>query len=273
MAVAGCGSLISRLAWTVLVLLLLWTAGRIALRSLATDARFNALPARMEASGPAWGGPGVLEPILDRIEALGTVNLFDPRFEERIERALEEVPGVARVVRIRRIWPREYAVDLALRRPAAVVVRGESRLPVTAEGLVLPPGPYDHASRGLLEIRGVGGEAPAPGMVWSSPLLSEGLLTVAQISPHLEALASLELACIDVSQADIPRGGVYLYGSSGVCVRWGRPGATVGENPVERKIAFLSIAAARTRWIRGIETDVRFDVLYWREPTRPQPAP
>ena len=53
--------------------------------------------------------------------------------------------------------------------------------------------------------------------------LAAGLTTVAQLSPHLDELAPLELACVEVSEAEVARSGVYLYGGEGISIRWGRP--------------------------------------------------
>jgi hypothetical protein len=249
--------------------LLIWSLTRIGLRGLAKDPRFDARPEALHAEGPAWGGPELLNPVLDRLEVLGRINLFDPRFDQRIRGALLELPCVASVDAVRRIWPARYGVDVTLRRPVAVVLIGNQRVPVTADGVALPTAPYAYASRGLLEIRGVAGEPPRAGQVWRSAELASGLETVAQLSPHLDELAPLQLACVDVAGAGTARTGVYLYGGEGITIRWGRPLRTVGENPVERKLLFLKIAAGQVDRVRGLETDVRFSKLYCRQPARP----
>ena len=261
----------SRTLWTVMAFLLIWSLTRIALRGLSRDPRFDAYPDRVQAEGPAWGGSELLQPVVDRLDALGRVNLFDPRFDERVRGALLELPCVASVTEIRKLWPSRYSVDVTLRRPAAVVVHGARRVPVTADGVALPAGPYARASRGLMEIRGVPGARPAVGQIWRSNELAAGLATVAQLAPHLDALAPLELACVDVSEAEVARSGVYLYGGEGISVRWGRPLQSVGENLPERKLEFLGIAAGQVDRVRGLETDVRFSKLYCRQPTRPAP--
>lgn len=261
----------SRTLWTSMAFLMIWSLTRIALRGLSRDPRFDAYPDRVQAEGPAWAGTDMLHPVVARLEALGRVNLFDPRFDERVRGALLELPCVDSVNEVRKLWPSRYSAAVTLRRPTAVVVIGELRTPVTAAGVALPAGPYAYASRGLLEIRGVPGTAPAAGQIWRSNELTAGLATVAQLMPHLDALAPLELACVEVSEAEVARSGVYLYGGEGISVRWGRPLQTVGENPVERKLTFLKIAAGQVDRVRGLETDVRFSKLYCRQPTRPAP--
>lgn len=261
----------SRWLWLLLGCGLLWTGGRWTVRSLARDPRFLARPDEIAAGGPAWGGEAVVGPVLERLRALGPVNLFDPQFEPRIRSALAEVPGVARVDRVRRDWPRRYTVDLRFHRPVALVRRGSWRmkrrrydLPVTAEGVVLPAEPYVQATAGVLAIDGVDESPPALGRAWQSEALADGLATVAQLTPHLERLAPLGIAAVDVTDARDARRGVLLRGADGTTVRWGRPRASVGENSVAKKIRYLVTAARHLERVRGFEIDVRYGTLYLR---------
>jgi hypothetical protein len=118
--------------------------------------------------------------------------------------------------------------------------------------------------RGLFTVTGVESVAPPPGAHWGSPLLRDGIAALAQIAPSLPELGALGLARIDVSTADDPRRGVVFLGEDGTTVRWGRP-HSIGENPVERKIEFLRIAASHVSRVRGVEIDVRYDDVYVRE--------
>jgi hypothetical protein len=254
------------LLWCLLALALVVWGSRAAARSLARDTRFFARPSLQDASGPAWGGREVLEPVLARLDALGPVNLFDPAFEDRIEGALLELPGIARVDGIRRLWPNRYAVSCTLRRPCAVVRHGGRLLPVTAQRVVLPLEPYRHAVRKLPVIAGLSGrEAPEPGATWESERLADGIATAAQLAPHGVTLAPLGLHTIDVREADDPRQGVVLRGADDIAVRWGRPRAKVGENSVGRKLSYLRMAAEKIDQVRGYEIDVRWGALYLRD--------
>jgi hypothetical protein len=261
----------SRWLWLLLGCGLLWTGGRWTVRSLARDPRFLARPEAIMAGGPAWGGEAVVQPVLDRLRALGPVNLFDPHFEPRIRSALAEVPGVARIGRIRRDWPRRYAVDVRFHRPVAVVRQGSWRvkrrhygLPVTADGVALPLAPYVQATAGVLKIDGVDESPPALGRAWQSEALADGLATVAQLTPHLERLAPLGIAAVDVTDTRDARRGVLLRGADGTTVRWGRPRARVGENSVAKKVGYLVTAARHLERVRGFEIDVRYGSLYLR---------
>ncbi|MHC4817777.1 MAG: cell division protein FtsQ/DivIB [Planctomycetota bacterium] len=261
----------SRWLWILLGCGLAWTGGRWTVRNLARDPRFLARPDEMAAGGPAWGGEAVVQPVLDRLRVLGPLNLFDPQFEPRIRSALAEVPGVATVGRVRRAWPRRYTVDVRFHRPVAVVSGGSWRvkrrrygLPVTAEGRALPAEPYVHAIAGVLAIDGVDESPPALGRAWQSEALADGLATVAQLTPHLERLAPLGIAAVDVTDACDARRGVVLRGADGTTVRWGRPRARVGENSVAKKIGYLVTAARHLERVRGFEIDVRFGTLYLR---------
>lgn len=261
----------SRWLWLLLGCGLLWTGGRWTVRSLARDPRFLARPSHIAAGGPAWGGEAVVRPVLDRLQELGPINLFDPHFESRIRNALGELPGVAHIARIRRDWPRRYTVDVAFHRPVAVVGEGSWRvkrraygLPVTAAGVALPAGPYVQATAGLLTIDGVDESPPAPGRPWRSEALADGLATVAQLTPHLARLAPLGIYAVDVTDARTARRGVLLRAADDTTIRWGRPRAQVFENAVAKKIGLLATAIRHLEQVRGFEIDVRYGSLHLR---------
>mgnify|MGYP006908241324 CR=1 FL=1 len=257
----------SKWAWMLLAAGVLWCASDRVRNVLVRDPRFMADPARLRLGGPS---PEVVEPVERRLRALGRLSLFDPRFEEKLRGALEEVPVVASVESVRRKWPNRYSVALRYHRPAAVVVEGEHAVPVTAAGLALPLEPYRASLAGLPRIEGVDRAPPRPGRPWHSESLKDALATVAQLSAHRDELAALGLAVIDVRGAGDPLQGVVLRGRDGIVVRWGRPRATVGENPVSRKVAYLRIAARHIEQVRGQEIDVRYGrALYLRESSAP----
>jgi hypothetical protein len=255
----------SRLAWLLLLCGLLWVAGRRASEALARDPRFLARPEALRLPAPAWGGDEVIAPVRERLLRLGPVNLFDPRFEERIRGAVEPVPGVARVTEIRRFWPNRYGISFRLHRPVAVVRQGNDEIPVTGRGVALPPGPYARASAPLFRITGVREPAPPPGTPWPSEALADGLAALAQIAPHLERVRPLLLDRVDVAGAHDPRRGVVLRGGAEINVLWGRPRSLVGENPVDKKVRLLAIAADHADAVRGYDVDVRFDSVFLRE--------
>ncbi|MDH3593043.1 MAG: hypothetical protein OER88_14245 [Planctomycetota bacterium] len=251
-----------RIIIVVLVLGAIAWMSEVALRGLRKDPRFLARPTHMEAGGPDWGGSEVVRPVLVRLRQLGPINLFDRRFDERVRVALLQVPGVARVHDVRRLWPRRYTVSFAMHRPVAIVHHEDERIPVTADGVVLPGEPYKDAVHGLLRIRGVHEHPPIPGKRWSSGSLRDGIATVLQLEPHRERIAPLGIDWVDVSGAYHSRLGVVLYGAHDISVRWGRPRADLGENPVPLKIEFLESAVRKLDRARGRELDVRFDEMY-----------
>ncbi len=255
----------SRLLWVALACGLLWVGARRAQASLAKDPRFLAVPAGLDVRGPSWGGDEVLRPVRERLKRLGPLNLFDRRFEAKVRAALAEVPGVACVHDVRRHWPNRYGVSFRLYRPVAVVVAGTREIPVTGKGVALPYEPYARASEGLFRITGVP-EAPPPlGKPWRSEALADGLATLRQLGGNLDRIHPLLLGTIDVSRARDPKKGVVLQGEADVTVLWGRPRAPVGENPVEKKLSLLEIAAANVRAVQGQAVDVRFDTIYLRQ--------
>jgi hypothetical protein len=255
----------SRLMWAILACGLLWVAARRAQEGLAKDPRFLARPVGLEAKGPAWGSDEILQPVRERLERLGPVNLFDPRFEEKVRGALADVPGIERVREVRRRWPDRYAVSFRLRQPVAVVMWKDRPIPVTGKGVVVPYEPYAKSCEGLMRIVGVAEPPPKPGEAWRSDALQDGLATLFQLGPHFDRFRPLLLARIDVAGAGNPRKGVVLRGDAEVDVIWGRPRAPVGENPVAKKANLLEIAARSAGVLRGQTIDVRFDAVYLRQ--------
>jgi len=267
MAVAG-ALLRSGAAWASVALAAVWFGTGAARDGLTRDPRFHARPDVQAARGPAWAGPDAVGPVLERLRDLGPVSLFDPAFEERIRAALAQVPCVREVGAVKRLWPRRYAVEFWLHRPVAVAVCDGAHIPVTRDLVALPHAPYAHALAGLLAVEGAA-RPPRPGAVWDDPALADGVATAEQLAPHGGRLAPLGIAVIDVSGTDDPRRGVLLKGDRGIVVRWGRPRAEVGENPVAKKVEYLALAASHLDRVRGFEIDVRYGALYLRESTEP----
>jgi len=193
--------------------------------------------------------------------------LLDPEFETRVRAALADCPVLAAVTAVEREWPRSYSVEVVFRRPVAVIEAGGERVPVTADLLRLPGEPYD-CSR-LYEITGVPGPAPDPGRGFACAEAADGVATLRQLTPHLPLLRRLGIRAIDVSESTDPRGGVVLRTDAGIPVRWGRPRARIGENPVAVKIDYLLAAQDNLDALEGYVIDVRYDQPYVRESPSP----
>ncbi|MGQ0612513.1 MAG: cell division protein FtsQ/DivIB [Planctomycetaceae bacterium] len=259
----------SRLLWACVAVLASLGAARFLARELARDRRFLALPVRLEARAPAWADRAVVEPVLARLKAIGAINLFHPGFERIVRAAIAKEPAVARVGQVRRHWPRSYSVSFSLRRPYAVVAHAAGRIPVTREGVALPFASYGEVARDLWAIQGIDSPAPRPGQAWKDPRVDAAILAIVEIAPLLGELAPLGLEGVDAGQACDPLEGVVLVGANGLRVRWGRPGAIVGENSPERKAAFLRVVAGDPERARGYEVDVRYEEMGLRKSTAP----
>ncbi len=257
----------SRATWIALIVVGSFFGMRALQRGLLHDTRFLAFPTEVSLAAPAWGDIAVVAPLEDQLRALGPISLFDSRFDQKIRRALEVLPGVERVHRVRRHWPRRYSLEVELRRPYAVLATADASHPVTFDQIVLPAKAYAGISSGLFRIGPVPGDAPVAGERWRHGAVRIGLDTLAEIAPHLADLAPLGLYRIDVSGARDQRQGVVLLGSDGIRVRWGRPGPGVRENSVAKKIAYLIEVAEDLERVRGREIDVRYGTLYLRKST------
>ncbi len=260
----------ARAFWALVTVAALWLIVTVAVRGLKQDPRFLATPSFSNARGPAWGGVQVVVPALERLEALGPINLFDPQLVRKIRAALREVPGVAGVDDVRRHWPNRYSVAFRVHRPVAVVEIEGHHIPVTRKGVVLPAAPYDRATRGLFRIHGVRTPPPALGERWESEALFDALATVRQLARHRTEFEALRLRWIDVSEAHDRRQGVLLGGDENLTARWGAPREHLGENMVPKKLEYLRLVSRNLAWARGHEIELRFGSLYRRPlPTTP----
>jgi len=265
--------LASRTLWLVVGAAGLLSLANVARRGLMRDPRFMARPEFRGARVPGWSGRELLDPVMLHLDAMGPVSLLDIEFEDRVRAALAHCAPIRKIVQVRRHWPRNYSVQVVFHRPVAVVQpdgeRDGARLPVTHDLVVLPVEAYRHASKGLYEIRGVRGPAPAAGTVWQSEALADGLATLRQLAPYLNRLRPLEIETIDVSHAVGPRGCVMLRTARGIPVRWGRPRAPVGENSVAQKVRFLLTAMEQIERLDGYEIDVRYNRIFLRRSIAP----
>ncbi len=261
--------LASRFLWACAAGLVCLGGARLVARELARDRRFLARPVRLEARAPAWADRAVVDPVLARLKAIGAINLFHPGFERIVRDTVAREPAVASVGQVRRHWPRGYSVSFSLRRPYAVVLHAGRRIPVTREGIALPIASYQEISRDLWTILGIDSPAPHPGQAWKDARVEAAILAIVQIAPFLGQLTPLGLEGVDAGQAADPLQGVVLLGADGLRVRWGRPGATVGENSADRKAAFLRLVAGDPQRARGFEVDVRFDEMGLRKSSAP----
>lgn len=166
-------------------------------------------------------------------------------------------------VHLRRTGLAEVLVETPLRRPAAAVRSGDRDLLVDADGVLLPmTWPIAHTPEELVVLTGIRDEPPsAPGKIWQSGALVEGLATLAEIRGRAW---SREVASIDLEQ--VPGGGpVTLLTRGHGRVIWGTRGeGRVGEVPVGTRLAYLDRLHATSGSIEppnGRLWDVRFDYL------------
>ncbi|MCZ6573466.1 MAG: hypothetical protein ACE10D_12550 [Planctomycetota bacterium] len=255
----------SRLTWLLLIALLVPTLVRMAQRALMQDRRFLAMPVELNLTPMDAVEGRIVGRLVARLKVLGPVHLCDPELDHKVAGALLADPVVYDVLNVGRRWPRGYTADVLLRRPYATVRVGEHFVPVCLDGMVLPPEPYRERMATLFAIEGVRSQPPLPGEYWDDVRLDAGLLTLFQLAPHLAELNGLGLRGLDVSGAEEARKGVVLRGARDVSVLWGRPGATVAENSVERKVRYLRAFARYADLLAGQVLDVRLGEPYLRQ--------
>jgi hypothetical protein len=186
-----------------------------------------------------------------RVNALGESvrgrSILDPDLTRDLAACYMESPWVSRVIHVRRAFPNRLEVELAIRRPFAVVERGTG-LPVVLDrtGVRLPA---SAESRGLPKLTGVVSSVPAQGAAWEDTRVLDGLRvlgryqTLVEAAPDLGKCAAKEVRVGEWSRADA-RPVVEIVTAAGWRVVWGvdMPAGegTVTGPPADEKLARLA---------------------------------
>jgi hypothetical protein len=197
-------------------------------------ARFLFDPSAIQlADIPPWMTGGVVESIQQTLNSLSPRNLLEA---EQIERLAEELKSgsswVAGVVEIRRRFPNEVELELAMRVPAALV-QGEGRLYfVDADARVLgalsdAPALQDELQLPMIEP--VRDRATVfSGAEIEDPVVRDGLKIVRSLAGHVDELRArnIHISVVDLSpvvKADPLRlTDVELVTHRGIRIEWGR---------------------------------------------------
>lgn len=192
---------------------------------------------------PAWVPDRVGEELAAR-SSVGARSIMDPELERELRTAFEGHAWVARVARVRRVFPDQIALELELRQPKAVVEVGAWRLTVDAAGRVLD----DRASLAPNDVPSIRADAktvtriPFVGGVFTKGPVLHGLSVLRDLAAHQQhpALAHLQLAAIDVTHVGDARGSEILIELvGGPIIEWGSAGESrlaAIEVPTTRKL-------------------------------------
>ncbi len=224
-------------------------------------------PAQIRMSpAPPWIRSDIKNEVLREASFTGPLSLLDTELTIRIASAFATHPWIASVQRVSKHFPSGLDVEVAYRRPVAMVEVTEGALPVDAEGVVLPtsdfkPGEADRYPR-------IGGIQTSPGGLVGSAWGDAAVVGAAQIAAALaNDFQTLQLFRI-VPSGRHPggRGGVEytfaIYTRGGTQIDWGlAPNTTViGEPPSGEKLARIKQHIAKNGPLDGgVPQHLRFD--------------
>ena len=207
-------------------------------------------------------------------------NAFDPDICPKVEHVLRTSPWVTDVRGVYRTLPNCIEADLVFRQPAGVVLAGNKRFLVDADGVWLPallyqkPKDWTDKQPPVIVSRKMVSH-PQTGR----PLDGRSLAVGARLSTYLmkeEIFEDIAITRIDVTnvgkRSTDPE--VILFTESGVAVKWGTTDAYesikgLGRSPEEnsdaQKLQMLKSRLDEYPDLKGLEyIDLRFDKVFFR---------
>jgi hypothetical protein len=192
---------------------------------------------------PAWIRTDVKAEVI-RNAGIAQLNLREPKLVEQLARAFALHPWVASVVRVEKRYPAEVRVELAYRRPVAVVpvvLQGQSRLLfIDDQSVLLPTSDFD-ADQAQDYLR-IANTSEMPAGVYGTPWGSERIRGAARVAAVL-ADCWQPLGLYQIDSVKVPGGRVVyeVRTQRGARVLWGVvPGNEPrGEPSADQKVAVL----------------------------------
>jgi hypothetical protein len=243
------------------------------------------------AAAPEWFRGPIEESLRGALEALSPAPLRSDEEVEALVRSLCRASGWMRAIeRVEKRYPNRLEVELALRRPIALLESEQGLVVADEEGVVVAPAAEAAAYLARHEVALVHGPRPlraaAPGSRLEDAWLEEGLRVAAELLPHRGALAErgILVDVIDVTaqqrQGGVALADVELYTRDGLAIEWGRssghPRFGALEPAPDAKVRALLRVAARhpeLAGIRRIRLQFRDPYVVLEEPHPPRAAP
>jgi cell division septal protein FtsQ len=217
-----------------------------------------------------------------------------------VEHELRASPWVLDVRHVRRVLPNRLSIDLAFRKPAALVAHGTEAYMIDTDGYWLPDGERDGLFHRPKRWQGANAPVlvnhrlnhhPPRGRPWGGPAQAVGarLYTFLEAKGLFTVLPVVEIDVTNVGRTTGPgvEPEILLTTRDGVEVKWGRcdayadvPGLT-HLSPFysdERKLQMLSAKIREYPSLEGLQyIDLRFNKFFFRTapqpPTDAEPAP
>jgi len=132
--------------------------------------------------------PQNLMPFVDAIEPIGlsSLDIFEPRLTSKIADAYLKNPWVFDVITVKYQYPNQIFAQISLRQPCAVVYYDNQYFLCDLIAVRLPKDFSDQSALPdfLPMIFGIDTQPPAPGQIWSDPLVKEALCTADFFQQH-----------------------------------------------------------------------------------------
>ncbi len=171
-------------------------------------------------------------------------SITDDDLVEQVRKAFSVHPWVAKVVSVRKQHPSRIRVELVYRRPVCVVRSGDERIPIDAEGVVLPGDELTPVEKERYpKLVGIDqGPPPLVGSPWADPRVAGGAEIAAALGEAWDRLG-LERIVV-VGGPGSPPGRdfrFYLVTVRGTEIPWGRAPSSEahGERTPAEKVARL----------------------------------
>jgi hypothetical protein len=213
---------------------------------VVTSSQYQVDPRRIALTPPpAWIRSDIRDEVVREASLEGPLSLLDKQLTPRVASAFAAHPWIAHVERVSKSFPSGLEVEVAYRRPVAMVEVPDGALPVDVHGVVLPtadfrPGEADRYPR-------VSGISTSPsglcGTQWGDAAVVGAAEVAAAFGADWNALGLFRIAQAG-RQAGGRGGAEYTYAiftRKGTRIEWGlAPGTTVvGDTPAADKIAGL----------------------------------
>jgi len=177
-----------------------------------------------------------------------SLSITDDDLVEQVRKAFSVHPWVAKVVSVRKYHPARIKVELVYRRPVCMVRADEERIPIDAEGVVLPGDELTPVEKERYpKLIGIDkGPPPLVGSPWADPRVAGGAEIAAALSGGWDRLG-LDRIVVSGSPGPGPArdSRFYLVTVRGTEIPWGRapsseaPGEPTPAEKVARLEAYL----------------------------------
>ena len=223
---------------------------------------------------PAWIPSKFIEQAIERGRVTQPMSLLDDTLAEQIAAGFRQHPWVQSVKGVRVSKDAGIAVDLAYRRPVALVQMKQGLYPIDAQSILLPPAdfPTAEATRYPLVVNVAATPRGPAGTRWGDVGV-EGAARLAEVlAPHWKklGLAAIVAPRRETAQAALDAMTYALLTPGGSRIVWGRAPETghPGELSPAQKVSRLEDYLARYGNFDQPNGPYEIDIRHWKDMSR-----